>query len=395
MVCWLPTITLIAFVYKDDVELSEGRQFLESLHNWWQFEPHVWSWTYNVRFVLNIPLGGGGFLGKHIEQSLLNIPLCHPLPLPLFYCCRYLKWHLLDHKAIHAQAIPHYFVAWVDKSSHLCNFITLELNIYTLHILQYCPCFIHCSPTLHPIHKGVERLLVEPTIDFTDTHSLDFQEEPHELLVSGDQFKKDSKCKGELKNIVPPKREIMVSTPPQEHLSGSLIVTTPSLSLKHLQHVAHNLKTYWRGNCWFVVKVAFSNICVLFKVTTIMTLMENGGDKHPIMLKTFEFLPSYFWTFIIIIKYRLPLHVFVSYLDIHTICHPIMPWREGRIGLINNDLLEGLLALSVSSPLFVIPIWRAHTSSRCGSLALSCLFTRVISHISLFFRGTLILRMYH
>jgi hypothetical protein len=121
--------------------------------------------------------------------------------------------------------------------------------IYPLHILQYCPCFIHCSPTFHPIHKGAERLLVEPTIDFMDTDSLDFQEEPHELLVNCGEFKKDSKCKGELKNIVPPKREIMVSTPPQEHLSGSLIVTTPSLSLKHLQHAAHNLKTYWRGNC--------------------------------------------------------------------------------------------------------------------------------------------------
>ena len=133
MVCWLPTNTLIAFVYKDDVQLSGGHQFSESLHNWWQYEPHVWSWTYNVQFVLNIPLGGGGLLGKPIEQSLLNIPLCHLLPLPLFYCCRYLKWHLLERKAINAQAIPRYFVAWVDKSSHLCNFTTLELNILYIH----------------------------------------------------------------------------------------------------------------------------------------------------------------------------------------------------------------------------------------------------------------------
>ena len=76
----------------------------------------------------------------------------------------------------------------IEPSLQFYN-IGVEYIVYPLHTLEYCPCFIHCSPMLHPIHKGVERLSVEPTIDFIDTNSLDFQEEPHELLISG-EYKK-------------------------------------------------------------------------------------------------------------------------------------------------------------------------------------------------------------
>lgn len=100
----------------------------------------------------------------------------------------------MDQKAIDAHAIPCCFVAWVDKSSHLCNFATLELNICPLHTLQFVLGSFNVPLKLHPIHKGAERLSVEPTIDFIDTDSLDFREEPHELLVSG-EYKKIASAK--------------------------------------------------------------------------------------------------------------------------------------------------------------------------------------------------------
>lgn len=95
MVSWLPTNTFIthAFVYKDDVKLSEGHQFPQGLHN---VDDNV-SRMHDLQhaqlnlFSILIPLCGGGLHGKPIEQSLLNIPLCRLLPLPMVHGCRYLK----------------------------------------------------------------------------------------------------------------------------------------------------------------------------------------------------------------------------------------------------------------------------------------------------------------
>lgn len=61
-----------------------------------------------------------------------------------------------------------------------------------------------------------------------------------------------------------------------------------------------------------------------------------------IMLKTFAFMERVTFILLDIYNYNnvpTPLQVLISYLDIHTICHPLIPSREGRIGLIINDLL--------------------------------------------------------